>query len=94
MKCNDPGTWPEPSAEHTCKDAGHGRVRVRAFSKLHLKVQNHERKGSRGLLPLVVGTLILVKVERLPRGERRREPMVLWLWWRGPEGTVPDLDLI
>ena len=65
-----------------------------AFSKLHLKVQNHERKGSRGLLPIVVGTLILVKVERLPRGERRRKPRVLWLWWHGPKETVPDLDLI
>jgi hypothetical protein len=94
MKCNDPGTWPEPSAEHVCEDAGHGKVRVRAFSKLHPKVQNHERKGSRGLLPIVVGTLILVEVERLPRGERRREPRVLWLWWHGPEGMVPDLDLI
>jgi hypothetical protein len=53
MKCNDPSTWPEPSSEHVCEDAGHGRVRVRAFSKLHPKVQNHERKGSRGLLPMV-----------------------------------------
>jgi hypothetical protein len=94
MKCNDPGTWPEPSAEHVCEDAGHGRVRVRAFSKLHPKVQNHERKGSRGLLPIVVGTLILVEVERLPRGERRREPRVLWLWWHGPQGMAPDLDLL
>ena len=42
----------------------------------------------------MVGTLILVEVERLPRGESRREPRVLWLWWHGPEGTVPDLDLI
>jgi DDE superfamily endonuclease len=64
------------------------------FSKLHPKVQNHERKGSRGLLPIVVGTLILVEVERLPRGERRREPRVLWLWWHGPQGMAPDLDLI
>jgi hypothetical protein len=94
MKCSDPGTWPQPSAEHVCEDAGHGRVRVRAFSKLHPKVQNHERKGSRGLLPIVVGTLILVEVERLPRAERRREPRVLWLWWHGPEGTEPDLDLL
>jgi hypothetical protein len=31
MKCNDPSTWPEPSAEHTCKDAGgYGSVHVRA----------------------------------------------------------------
>jgi hypothetical protein len=94
MKCNDPSTWPEPSAEHVCEDAGHGTVRVRAWSDLHPKVQNHQGRGGRGLLPIVVGTLILVEVEHLPRGERRREPRVLWLWWHGPEGTVPDLDLI
>lgn len=94
MKCNDPGTWPEPSAEHVCEDAGHGTVRVRAWSELHPKVQNHEGKGSRGPLPLAVGTLILVEVERLPRGERRREPRVLWLWWHGPEGIAPDLGLV
>jgi len=92
MKCNDPSTWPKPSAEHVCEDAGHGTVRVRAFSELHPKVQNHEGRGGRGLLPIVVGTLILVEVERLPRGERRREPRVLWLWWHG-EGE-PDLDLL
>jgi hypothetical protein len=94
MKCNDPTTWPEPSAEYRCEDAGYGCVRVRAFSKLHPKVHNHEGRGSRGPLPIVVGTLILVEVERLPRGERRREPRVLWLWWHGPEGMVPDLDLL
>jgi hypothetical protein len=53
MKCSDPSSWPKPSAEHVCEDAGHGRVRVRAFSKLHPKVHNHERKGSRGPLPIV-----------------------------------------
>ena len=94
MKCNDPSTWPEPSAEHECEDAGYGSVRVRAWAELHPKVQNHEGRGSRGPLPIVVGTLVLVEVERLPRGESRREPRVLWLWWHGPEGTAPDLDLI
>ena len=33
----------------------------------------------RAFLPIVRATLILVEVERLPRGERRREPRVLWL---------------
>ena len=94
MKCNDPSTWPEPSTEHHCEDAGYGSVRVRAWAELHPKVHNHERRGTRGPLPIVVGTLILVEVERLPRGERRREPRVLWLWWHGPEGTAPDLDLL
>jgi DDE superfamily endonuclease len=94
MKCSDPSTWPEPSTEHRCEDAGYGSVRVRAWGELHPKVHNHPGKGTRGPLPIVVGTLILVEVERLPRGERRREPRVLWLWWHGPEGTTPDLDLI
>jgi len=94
MKCNDQSTWPEPSAEHVCEDAGYGSVRVRAWAKMHPKVQNHEGRGSRGPLPVVVGTLVLVEVERLPRGESRRKPRVLWLWWHGPEGTTPDLDLI
>ncbi len=94
MKCNDPSTWPEPSTEHACEDAGYGFVRVRVWAKMHPKVQNHEGRGSRGPLPIAVGTLVLVEVERLPRGERRREPKVLWLWWHGPEGTTPDLGLI
>ncbi len=94
MKCNDPSTWPEPSAEHACEDVGYGAVRVRAWADLHPKVRAHEGRGSRGPLPIVVGTLVLVEVERLPRGERRREPRVLWLWWTGPEGTEPDLGLL
>lgn len=94
MKCNDPSTWPEPSAEHRCEDAGYGAVRVRAWSKMHPKVRNHEGKGSRGPLPIAVGTLILVEVERLPRGERRRKPKRLWLWWASPEETVLDLGLL
>jgi hypothetical protein len=95
MKCTDPSTWPEPSAERVCEEAAHGKVRVRAWAKLHPKVQAHKGRGSRGPLPVVVGTLILVELERLPRGERRREPGVLWLWWHGPEGMAPeDLGLI
>jgi hypothetical protein len=38
--------------------------------------------------------LILMKVERLPRGERRREPQVQWLWWHGLDGESPDLKLV
>ncbi len=94
MKCNDPSTWPEPTAEHACEDAGYGSVRVRAWAKMHPKVKNHAGRSSRGPLPIAVGTLVLVEVERLPRGERRREPKVLWLWWHGPQGTEPDLGLI
>jgi hypothetical protein len=94
MKCKDPSTWPEPSAQYTCKDAGYGSVRVRAWARMHPKVRAHAGRGSRGPLPIMVGTLILVEVERLPRGERRREPRVLWLWWHGPDGEAPNLGLL
>jgi hypothetical protein len=94
MKCKDPSTWPEPSMEYACEDAGYGAVRVRAWAKMHPKVQAHEGRGSRGPSPIVVGTLVLVEVERLPRGQRRRAPKRLWLWWHGPEGTAPDLGLL
>jgi hypothetical protein len=53
MKCSDPSTWPEPSAEHTCEDAGYGYVRVRAWAKMHPKVSNHAGRGTRGPLPIV-----------------------------------------
>jgi hypothetical protein len=94
MKCSEPSTWPEPTMEYACEDSGYGAVRVRAWTEMHPKVRAHEGRGSRGSLPIVVGTLVLVEVERLPRGERRREPRVLWLWWHGPEGAVPDLGLL
>ena len=94
IKCADPSTWPEPSTEYACEDAGYGAVRVRAWANLHPKVRAHEGRGSRKPLPIVVGTLVLVEVERLPRGERRREPRVLWLWWHGPEKAAPDPELI
>jgi hypothetical protein len=94
MKCTDPSTWPEPSIEYICEDAGYGTVRVRAWANLHPKIRAHEGRGSRGPLPIVVGTLVLVEVERLPRGERRREPKKLWLWWDGPGEEEPDLDLL
>jgi len=65
-----------------------------AWAKMHPKVRAYGGRGSRGPLPIVVGTLVLVEVERLPHGERRREPKKLWLWWDGPGEEEPDLDLL
>jgi len=90
LACNDPTTWPAPSAEYRTETAHYGSVRVRAWADLHAKVQNHAAKGTRGPTPLVRGTLILVEVSRLPR--QTRHPRALWLWWHGT-GT-PDLALL
>lgn len=89
----DPDTWHEPtSSEHHSEDAGYGKVRVRAWSGLHPKTRRAgERYGSESAA-VVRGTVVLVEVERLPRGERRRKPKKLWLWWHGA-GNL-DLDLL
>jgi hypothetical protein len=88
----DPSSWQEPSAELSLEDASYGRVRVRAWSGLHPKTRRAaERYGSQ-TAAVVEGTVVLVEVERLPRGERRRRPKVLWLWWHG--GGEPDLGLL
>ena len=88
--CRDASTWPAPTAEHTVEDEQSGRVRVRAWSGLHAKRQNHPGRGSRRTRPVVRGTLVLVEVTRLPA--KTREPQQLWLWWHGP-GT-PDLSVL
>jgi hypothetical protein len=94
MKCKDPSTWPEPSAEHTCEDSGYGAVRVRAWAGLHPKVASHEGRGSRGPLPIVVGTLVLVEVERLPRGEASRTAgFVAVVGWPRGERAGSELAL-
>src|SRR5215212_3990536 len=88
--CDDPATWPTPTAKHDCEDNQYGRVRVRAWAELHAKSQNHPARGSRRTRPVTRGTVVLVEVERVP--QKTRAPQQLWLWWRGP-GT-PDLDLL
>jgi hypothetical protein len=46
IKCSDPSTWPEPSADYACEDDGYGAVRVRAWAGLHPKVSAHEGRGA------------------------------------------------
>jgi hypothetical protein len=88
----DPETWPEPAAEHYSQTGDYGTVRVRAWSRLHPKTRRAaERYGSESAA-VVKGTVVLVEVERLPSGERRRRPKALWLWWHG--GGEPDLGLL
>ena len=88
--CDDPTTWPTPTAELRCADSQYGHVRVRCWAELHAKSQNHPARGSRRTRPVTRGTVVLVEVERVP--QKTRAPQQLWLWWRGP-GT-PDLDLL
>lgn len=80
--CEDPTTWPAPSAAWATSDPRHGRVGVQAWSGLHAVPQNHATRGTRQARPLVRGTLIRLEVERLPRPTKAPTP--LWFWWYGP----------
>jgi hypothetical protein len=92
--CKDPSTWPEPDHQHLCETADYGDVRVRAWAGLHPKTRRAAERYGSGSAAVVRCTVVLVEVERLPRGQRRRKPKVLWLWWKGPGEGKPDLDLL
>jgi hypothetical protein len=84
------GTWPTPSAEHSCHEGDYGSVRVRCWAGLHPKTRRIGEGYGCEAAPVVRGTVVLVEVERLPR--ETRKPKKLWLWWNGV--AEPDLDLL
>ena len=92
FSCKDPTTWPEPDANLLARSADYGHVRVRAWSGLHPKTRRAAERYGAATAAVAVGTVVLVEVGRLPRGERRRKPKALWLWWHGL--GEPDLDLL
>jgi hypothetical protein len=93
--CNDPATWPAPTAELRVADEAYGRVQVRAWAGLHTYVRRPVRPGVvgqyRGPRRLAHGTVVRLEVGRLPG--RRRTPDVVWLWWQPPPepGDEPRL---
>jgi hypothetical protein len=72
-------------------DDQYGTVTVQAWAGLHPKQHRHPGHGTRGPRPIVRGTILRVRVERIPA--RTRPPKVLWLWWAGPAGCALDLEL-
>ncbi|MDP9424606.1 MAG: transposase [Actinomycetota bacterium] len=92
FSCKDSSTWHRPTGELPVHSAGYGSVHVRAWAGLHPKTRRAAERYGATTAAVATGTVILVEVERLPRGERRRTPKMLWLWWYGP--GEPDLELL
>jgi hypothetical protein len=83
--CDDPTTWPEPSAQWSTDDPQYGRVQLQTWGGLHPIPQLHARRGTRTqphARPLVRGTLLRLEVGHLPRPTKVPQP--LWFWWWGP----------
>lgn len=77
VSCADPGSWPAADVRLEVDDDVYGRVQVSAWHRLHPKQRTYRDPG--GALSIVEGTLIRLRVSRLP-GRRDREPKTVWLW--------------
>ena len=93
--CNDPATWPTPTAELRVADDVYGPVDVRAWAGLHTYVRRPVRPGvvgqERGPRQLAHGTVVRLAVDRLPG--QRRPPAVVWLWWQPAPHPNAALEL-
>ena len=90
FRCDDPSTWPRPTAEHTGEDQQYGTVVVQAWADLHTVVRSPLGERTYGPRPHVTGTVLRVTVTR--HAGRARTPLELWLWWQGPD--LPELDRV
>ncbi len=68
--CNDPATWPAPTASVHCEDALYGHVDARAWAGLHRNVRTPPPAGRYRPRRLAYGTIIRVQVSRLPGHQR------------------------
>ena len=95
FRCADPTSWPQPDHQLHTEDPGHGHIHVQAWTGLHPKLRTDRGRWHQHTQPPIIsGTIIRVEVEHLPRptgAGRVNKP--LWLWWTGPAGTHPNLDL-
>ncbi|MGW2503547.1 transposase [Streptomyces sp. NPDC001588] len=87
-----PATWPVPDEQLAADSPRYGAVEVTAWHGLHQKLTRQAGwTGFVGTMPIVPGTVIRIKVERLPGN---RAPQDLWLWHTAPADTIFDLDLL
>jgi DDE superfamily endonuclease len=89
VKLADPPSHPTPDAECKGSHSRYGTYTLRAFAGLHPQLTRRGAWSTHpGPLPIIEGTIIGVRVERLPGN---RAPKPLWLWHSHPDPTQLDL---
>jgi hypothetical protein len=82
-----------PDTCETKDSPHHGRVEVLTWAEQHQKIHRNpvwdQRYPVGTQLPTIGGTLLRVRVERLPDG--RKPPADVWLWHHGPAAVDTDL---
>ncbi len=81
----DPETWPVATANYRSQTEDYGTVRVRAWSGFYPKTRRAAKRYGSESAAVVRGTVVLVEVERLPSGERRRGRKSCGCGGMGPE---------
>jgi hypothetical protein len=89
MKLDDSATWPTPAQTATSTHERYGQVAVAAWGYYHPKLLRRAGWAAYpGPLPIVEGTLIHIRVDRLP-GDRAPKPV--WLWHSHPHAAEVDV---
>ncbi len=90
FKLKDPATWGAPDAATVTATTRWGKAEALAFSGLHPRLTHRAAWiGHDGELPVLPGTVIRLKVERLP-GDACPQPMWLWTDRTGLSASLTD----
>jgi hypothetical protein len=92
IKCDDPASWPAPEMTSADVHARYGNVAVQAWGRMHSRLTRRGGWAAHpGRLPIIEGTLIHVRVDRLPGN---RAPKPVWLWHSHPNADQLDLQRV
>ncbi|HEV7712347.1 MAG TPA: NF041680 family putative transposase [Asanoa sp.] len=88
----DPASWGDPDTATTTDTRLYGTATARAWHRLHPRLTHRTAWTSHtGNLPIIEGTVILLRVDRLPSGATAKP---VWLWWSKPQATEAEADLL
>jgi hypothetical protein len=87
---SDPATWGAEQAVTTTDTRLYGTATAQAWDRLHpLLTRRSAWAQHEGPLPVIEGTVIRLRVERLPSGGTAKP---VWLWWSRTNASTADTD--
>jgi hypothetical protein len=88
----DPASWGTPDTSITTGTRLYGTATVLAWQRLHPRLTHRTAwTGHAGVLPVIEGTVILLRVDRLPSGATAKP---VWLWSSIPDADDHTVDLL
>lgn len=86
----DPTTWSAEQAVTHTDTRLYGTATAQAWNRLHPRLTRRAAwTDHQGPLPIIEGTVIRLRVDRLPSGGN---PKPVWLWWSKVDATAADVD--